>query len=122
MTDIFTSTTEAGSGANSPLEKVPLETFDAVLALNLRSALVTSQAVATRLVAQGGGGAIVHLASIAALSGMPFGAAYAAAKAGLLAVMRTQAVEWSWPCSSSSNYPTVNASRDCRIRDCRFEF
>ena len=36
----------------------------------------------------------MHLASIAALSAMPFGAAYAVAKAGLLALVRTQAVEW----------------------------
>src|SRR5205823_6478672 len=34
------------------------------------------------------------LASIAAVSALPFGAAYAAAKAGLLALTRTQAVEW----------------------------
>jgi NAD(P)-dependent dehydrogenase (short-subunit alcohol dehydrogenase family) len=75
-------------------EQLSLETFDEVLALNLRAAFVTSQAVAARLIAQGEGGAIVHLASIAALSAMPFGAAYAVAKAGLLALMRTQAVEW----------------------------
>jgi NAD(P)-dependent dehydrogenase (short-subunit alcohol dehydrogenase family) len=75
-------------------EQISLATFDDVLALNLRAAFVTSQAVAARLIAQGTGGAIVHLASIAALSAMPFGAAYAVAKAGLLALMRTQAVEW----------------------------
>jgi len=75
-------------------EKLSLQAFDDVLDSNLRAAFVTSQAVASRLIARGEAGAIVHLASIAALSALPFGAAYAAAKAGMLALMRTQAVEW----------------------------
>ena len=41
-------------------EELTLETFDAVIALNLRAALVTSQAVASRLIAQGDGGASVR--------------------------------------------------------------
>jgi 3-oxoacyl-[acyl-carrier protein] reductase len=73
---------------------VPLTVFDDVLALNLRAALVTSQAVTRRLRDGGRAGSIVHVASIAALGAMPFGAAYAVAKAGLLALTRTQAVEW----------------------------
>ena len=79
----------------SPTVDLAPTVFDDVLALNLRAALVTSQVVARRLIASGRGGAIVHLASIAALSSMPFGAAYATAKAGLLALARTQAVEWA---------------------------
>jgi NAD(P)-dependent dehydrogenase (short-subunit alcohol dehydrogenase family) len=69
------------------------ETFDAVVDLNLRSAFLTTRAVGNRLVEQGTGGSIVHLTSIAALSAMPFGAAYAAAKAGLIALARTAALE-----------------------------
>jgi NAD(P)-dependent dehydrogenase (short-subunit alcohol dehydrogenase family) len=75
-------------------EKLSLAAFDDVLDRNLRAAFVTSQAVAGRLIARAQGGAIVHLASIAALSALPFGAGYAAAKAAMLALMRTQAVEW----------------------------
>jgi NAD(P)-dependent dehydrogenase (short-subunit alcohol dehydrogenase family) len=75
-------------------EDVPTETFDAVLALNLRAALTTSQVVARRLIHQKRSGSIVYIASIAALSAMPYGAAYAVAKAGVLALARTQAVEW----------------------------
>jgi NAD(P)-dependent dehydrogenase (short-subunit alcohol dehydrogenase family) len=78
----------------APTSAVPLTSFDDVLALNLRAALVTSQAAARRIIAQGTDGVIVHVASIAALGAMPFGAAYAVAKAGLLALTRTQAVEW----------------------------
>ena len=69
------------------------ETFAAVVDLNLQSAFVTTQAVARRLVDQGSGGSIVHISSISALAAMPFGAPYAAAKAGLLALVRTAAVE-----------------------------
>jgi 3-oxoacyl-[acyl-carrier protein] reductase len=69
------------------------ETFDEIVRLNLHSAFVTTRAVSARLVEQGTGGSIVHMASIAGLSAMPFGAAYAAAKAGLVALTRTTALE-----------------------------
>jgi NAD(P)-dependent dehydrogenase (short-subunit alcohol dehydrogenase family) len=70
-------------------------TFDSVLRRNLHSAFVTSQAVARRLVDRGTGGSIVHVASIVATSAMPFGAPYAAAKAALLSLTRTAALEWA---------------------------
>ena len=72
----------------------PPETFDEIVELNLASAFVTSQAVAARLLDQGAGGSVVFIGSIAGLSALPFGAAYAAAKAGLAALARTAAVEW----------------------------
>jgi 3-oxoacyl-[acyl-carrier protein] reductase len=75
-------------------EDLRLSSFDDVIANNLRSALVTSRAVATRMISSGTPGSIVHVASIAALGALPYGAAYAVAKAGMLALMRTQAVEW----------------------------
>jgi 3-oxoacyl-[acyl-carrier protein] reductase len=78
----------------APTERLALETFDDVLALNLRAALSTSQVVAAQLVSASRPGSIVYIASIAALQGMPYGAAYAVAKAGVLALTRTQAVEW----------------------------
>jgi 3-oxoacyl-[acyl-carrier protein] reductase len=76
----------------SLVETAP-ETFDAVLELNLRSAFLTTRAVGARLVEQGTGGSIVHITSIAALSAMPYGAAYAAAKAGMITLARTAALE-----------------------------
>jgi len=75
-------------------EDLRLSSFDDVIANNLRSALVTSRAVATQMIATRTTGSIVHIASIAALGALPYGAAYAVAKAGMLALMRTQAVEW----------------------------
>ena len=75
-------------------EDLRLASFDDVIASNLRSALVTSRAVASRMISSGTAGSIVHISSIAALGALPYGAAYAVAKAGMLALMRTQAVEW----------------------------
>lgn len=75
------------------LLETPPATFDSILELNLRSAYLTTRAVGSRLVEQREGGSIVHITSIAALSGMPFGAAYAAAKAGMIALTRTAALE-----------------------------
>jgi NAD(P)-dependent dehydrogenase (short-subunit alcohol dehydrogenase family) len=68
------------------------ETFDDVVRLNLSSAFLTTKAVGTRL-AEHGAGSIVHIASIVGTSAMPFGAAYAAAKAGLMSLTRTAALE-----------------------------
>jgi 3-oxoacyl-[acyl-carrier protein] reductase len=78
----------------APLVTASQQVFNDVHALNLQSALLTSQATAARLIAQGTQGSIVHVASIAGLAAMPFGVAYAAAKAGLMALTRTAAVEW----------------------------
>jgi NAD(P)-dependent dehydrogenase (short-subunit alcohol dehydrogenase family) len=78
----------------APLLSVALDDFDDVVALNLRAALVSMRAVASRLVAGGAGGSIVSVSSIAALSAMPYGASYAAAKAGLMSLTRTAALEW----------------------------
>lgn len=78
----------------APTERIAPETFDAVLDRNLRAALTTSQVIARHLIAAKQRGSIVYIASIAALSALPYGAAYAVAKAGVLALARTQAVEW----------------------------
>jgi 3-oxoacyl-[acyl-carrier protein] reductase len=77
----------------SLLTAMPPASFAAVIELNLQSAFVTTQAVARRLVDRGGGGSIVLVSSISGTSAMPFGAPYAAAKAGVLALMRTAALE-----------------------------
>ena len=64
------------------LVEFPVDTFDDVLALNLRTALLTSQAAARVMLPQGSG-SIVHVASISGLVAAPYHAAYGAAKAAL---------------------------------------
>ena len=78
----------------APLLATTPDTFAAIVQLNLESAFLTSRAVAARLVDERSPGSIVHLASIAGLSALPFGAGYAAAKAGLIGLTRTAALEW----------------------------
>jgi 3-oxoacyl-[acyl-carrier protein] reductase len=78
----------------SPTHRYDPEVFDEVLALNLRSVLITNEVVGSRLLRQGTGGSVVNIASLAGLTAMPFGVSYAAAKAGVLALTRTAAIEW----------------------------
>jgi NAD(P)-dependent dehydrogenase (short-subunit alcohol dehydrogenase family) len=68
-------------------------TFEDAVRLNLHSAFLTTRAVGAQLVQQRTSGSIVHITSIAGLSAMPFGVAYAAAKAGMVALTRTAALE-----------------------------
>jgi NAD(P)-dependent dehydrogenase (short-subunit alcohol dehydrogenase family) len=77
----------------SPVTAMPPDRFAAVVELNLHSAFVTTQAVARRLVDAGATGSIVLLSSISGVQAMPFGAPYSAAKAAVLAFVRTAALE-----------------------------
>jgi NAD(P)-dependent dehydrogenase (short-subunit alcohol dehydrogenase family) len=70
------------------------DVLDQVLGLNLRAPFVTSRALARRRLEDRAGCSIVHLTSVSGIVGMPFGAAYAAAKAALANLTRTMAVEW----------------------------
>jgi NAD(P)-dependent dehydrogenase (short-subunit alcohol dehydrogenase family) len=77
----------------SPLTALDPATWDAVVELNLRAPMLSTTAAARRMAATGQGGSIVLVASLVGLSAMPFGAAYAASKAGLMSLTRTAAVE-----------------------------
>lgn len=68
--------------------------FDRVLSVHLRGSFLMSRAVAKAMLAQGSG-AIVNIASIAALAGIPTRNAYGAAKAGIAAMTRSMACEWA---------------------------
>lgn len=84
-----------GGAARRTLEDMRLADWQDTLALNLTSAFVATQGVLNGM-RRCGGGAIVNIASIAAHSISPVGgAAYAASKAGLLALTRQTAYEWA---------------------------
>lgn len=68
--------------------------FDDVVALNFGSTVNSVRAVGRRLIEQGQGGSIVNIATVSALNAMPYGSAYAAAKAAVLSLTRSLAVEW----------------------------
>jgi 2-deoxy-D-gluconate 3-dehydrogenase len=84
----------AGTIARAPAIDLPLDDWQRVLALNLTSAFVGSQEAA-RAMLEGGGGAIVHIASLLSFQGGVNTVAYAASKHGVLGLMRAQAVEWA---------------------------
>lgn len=68
---------------------------EAIVRLNLLAPLQVSQAANRVMQAQDGGGAIVNITSVSALRPSPGTAAYGAAKAGLVSLTQTLAIEWA---------------------------
>lgn len=75
------------------LEDVPIDDFDAVLAVNVRGPFLMTQAFGRQMLARGGG-AIVNVVSIGALHANPAVGAYSPSKAALVALTRQTALEW----------------------------
>lgn len=78
----------------SPLLETSLWDWHRVLAVNATGTFLLTQAAGKLLVAQGTGGRIVNIASMAAKKGGAGEAAYAASKAAVVAVSRAAALEW----------------------------
>ena len=70
-----------------------LETWREVIDVNLTGTFVIGQAVARAMIADGRKGAIVNIASVAAVKGLPNLAAYSASKGGVAALSRSMAIE-----------------------------
>jgi NAD(P)-dependent dehydrogenase (short-subunit alcohol dehydrogenase family) len=79
-------------GPVKPIEEITAEEWDAVLAANLRGTFLMTRGALPLLYAAGNA-AIVNISSVAAKAAIPWGAPYAASKAGLLALTRTTAAE-----------------------------
>ncbi len=67
--------------------------FDQTIAINLAGTFYMCRSALPRLL--DGGGAIVNIASAAALQGVPYNAAYCASKAGVMGLTRSLASEYS---------------------------
>lgn len=84
------------AGDNFPLVSVldmtPMQ-WDAMLADNLRSVFLCTQAAARQMIAQGPGGAIVNITSIESENPAPLHSHYDASKAGVLMYTRASANE-----------------------------
>lgn len=79
-------------GAVRPLVDYPEETFDRVLAVNVKGVWLGLKHVAPAIAARGGG-AIVNTASIAGLRGTPNLVAYTTSKHAVIGLTRTGALE-----------------------------
>jgi 2-dehydro-3-deoxy-D-gluconate 5-dehydrogenase len=69
--------------------------WDDVLDLNLKAAFFLSQAAARQYLKQGGGGKIVHIASMLSFQGGVRVVSYAASKSGIAGLTRAMANEWA---------------------------
>lgn len=86
------SITPAAGGAR--VESMVADVWDEQLAQNLRSTFLGTKVAVPYLKARGGG-SIVNIASIAGLSASPTLPAYAAAKAGVISLSRSTALEYA---------------------------
>ena len=76
-----------------PIAEMTLETWEKTLKVSLTAAFLTTRE-AVRVMPRAGGGSIVNVASVHSLAAGPNFAAYEAAKAGLVALTRSTAVEY----------------------------
>jgi NAD(P)-dependent dehydrogenase (short-subunit alcohol dehydrogenase family) len=82
------------SGGGLGVDSTSAAAWDDQLSQNLRTTFVTTKAAVPHLKARGGG-AIVNIASIAGLVGSPRLPAYAAAKAGVISLTKSLALEYA---------------------------
>ncbi len=81
-------------GESALIGKMTCEAFDRVIAINLRGVFLGMKYVLPPMV-EAGGGSIINQASIAGMVAVRGGAAYCAAKAGVIAMTRVAALEYA---------------------------
>ncbi len=82
-------------GASLPIAEYPIETWDEVIAVNLKGVWLCMKYEIPQLL-RSGGGTIVNVASDVGLVGAPFGIApYVASKHGVLGLTRAAALEYA---------------------------
>ncbi|HKY93091.1 MAG TPA: SDR family oxidoreductase [Nevskiaceae bacterium] len=85
----------AGGAPFALADKASPRFHEKIFALNLLAPLHLAQKANAAMQAQGEGGVIVFVGSVSALRPSPGTAAYGAAKAGVLSLVQTLAVEWA---------------------------
>jgi NAD(P)-dependent dehydrogenase (short-subunit alcohol dehydrogenase family) len=94
--DLYGLVNIAGGAAPAtwmPATRVTRSDWRALFEANLETAFFTSQAVAAEIRSRGGRGSIVSVSSISGMNTAPFHIAYGTAKAAVVAMTRTLAVE-----------------------------
>jgi NAD(P)-dependent dehydrogenase (short-subunit alcohol dehydrogenase family) len=82
----------AGIHASSPVQRTEDATWDALLAVNLTAPFLLTRAALPAMYERGYG-RVINVASVAGKIGLKYGAAYSAAKHGLIGLTRSVAVE-----------------------------
>lgn len=77
-----------------PTEEQVTADWDRVVNIHLRGSYLCSKIAGRHMIAQGGG-AIVNIASVAGVTGLPMRNAYSSAKAGMIMFTRILAAEWA---------------------------
>jgi NAD(P)-dependent dehydrogenase (short-subunit alcohol dehydrogenase family) len=85
----------AGGSPEAPAEQASPRFVEAIVALNLLAPYYCAQAAHAVMAEQEGGGSIVNVGSVSGLRPSPGTAAYGMAKAGLINLTATLAVEWA---------------------------
>ena len=82
-------------GAPGPAPVIAMEeaAWNKTMAINATGTFLCSRAAARQMLAQGQGGKIINISSIAGKKGAPFLAAYCAAKAAIIGLTRVMAME-----------------------------
>ena len=88
--DVLVNVAGVGSTTNAP--DTPLEVWENVFAVNARGTFLCCKHAIPGMVERGGG-AIVNIASVAGLVGLPNRAAYCASKGAVIALTRALAID-----------------------------
>lgn len=83
----------AGIYSGQPLIEVPLEAWQKVIDVDLTGVFLTNQAAAAIMMTQHCGAAIINISSMAGKTSWPGSAQYSAAKAGVIGLTRSVAME-----------------------------
>jgi len=89
----------AGIAWGASIESMPLEKWRSVFDTNVTGSFLMARAAASRMIDRGRGGAIVNIASVAGLVGMPSrlldAVGYSASKGAVISLTRDLAVKWA---------------------------
>lgn len=85
----------AGIARQSYLAEHSEKDWDDVLDTNLKGVMLVGQAAARDMIAAGKGGAVINIASVLGFGVAKTLAAYGAAKAGVVSLTKTMALEWA---------------------------
>jgi 3-hydroxybutyrate dehydrogenase len=97
----------AGIQHTAPLAKMPAETWNAILAINLSAAFHTMQAALPGMVEKGYG-RVINISSVHGLVASKYKAPYVAAKHGLIGLSKVAALEYAAKGEKAKGGVTVN--------------